>query len=386
MAVGDKITVAEYNSIQANMVAIMGTKWGQTYSSTQIANSPISITNISGNGATVTVTFTTQTSVIPFVVGEKLLIAGASVTAYNGSWTVVGTPTLSQVQFTSTVTTTGSTGGTITPVPRVTSAQWTALRNDLHRGYKHITGIDGTLTDPTTATVITDADRAAYAAMAGYLNTNQYATPALTPSAQGAIVNLLGPSDGIRTSTWSGSVTHTATLTFASSAEAQYYFNSGGQIQLSATLTGIPAVGAPGYDKASDWVTLLSGVGTIKFDYTSTTQVGGNTNNVTISSSTGFYDLTPGAAATQIFNKSTTSPTYSGNVYTVSVALDSTSKILTFTMVFNDLSTGQTAHPGNPYAIDEAVSGTLTSSVNGLYSNNTLTVSVTRPTGSSSGP
>jgi hypothetical protein len=104
----------------------------------------------------------------------------------------------------------------------------------------------------------------------------------------------------------------------------------------------------------------------------------------TRATSTGFYQLTPGAAATQIFSKSTTTPAYSPNSYTINAALNSASTVITFTIVFADLATTSGRPP--TWAIDEPIKGTITSYVDGFYANNASTVTVTRPSGSSTGP
>jgi len=76
----------------------------------------IVITAMSGNSTTVTVTYATQKT-IPFVTGQTVRIVGAIPTGYNGSWTVTGTPTTSQIQFTSSLTTTVTTFGFVQSTP-----------------------------------------------------------------------------------------------------------------------------------------------------------------------------------------------------------------------------------------------------------------------------
>ncbi len=69
----------------------------------------LAITNISGSGSLVTVTFAPQT-VVPFSSGATVTINGVSPDGYNGSWVVV-TGTDSSITFTSTLTTTPSFAG-----------------------------------------------------------------------------------------------------------------------------------------------------------------------------------------------------------------------------------------------------------------------------------
>jgi hypothetical protein len=103
---------------------------GMVLSGTGVASAQnITITAMSGNSTTVTVTYTTQKN-IPFVVGQTIKIVGAVPTGYNGSWVVSGTPTTSQVQFSSslvsTVTTLGYVQGTPTYITGTTSFTSTA--------------------------------------------------------------------------------------------------------------------------------------------------------------------------------------------------------------------------------------------------------------------
>jgi hypothetical protein len=77
----------------------------------------LTITNIAGNGNTVTVSFATQT-VPPAIENTNITIAGVNPAIYNGSY-VVDTCTTSQITFTSSVSNAYVSGGTVT-VP----AQW----------------------------------------------------------------------------------------------------------------------------------------------------------------------------------------------------------------------------------------------------------------------
>ena len=76
----------------------------------------ITITAMSGNSTVVTVTYATQKT-IPFVAGQTIKIVGAIPTGYNGSWVVTGTPTTSQVQFSSNLTSTVTTFGFVQSTP-----------------------------------------------------------------------------------------------------------------------------------------------------------------------------------------------------------------------------------------------------------------------------
>lgn len=155
--------------------------------------------------------------------------------------------------------------------------------------------------------------------------------------------------------TWGGAgqvqnLYHIVTMTFASVAQRNNYFNAGGEIRFAASITGASG------SKTTDWAALLSAMGTVKL----------NKWNVTASSGTsaglGEQDLT--STYQQLFIK-TGSGVYADNDYTIEGRSVSTTQ-LRFRITFND---GDVGTPGglpphfvdNP--IDEQVNGILNSSV-----------------------
>jgi len=83
-------------------------------------NTSLFVTGASGNGSTVTLTFTTQAQ-IPFAVGATISVTGINSTGagtYNGSFTVTAS-TLSSVSYTSATTATYNNGGEIDAVGAV---------------------------------------------------------------------------------------------------------------------------------------------------------------------------------------------------------------------------------------------------------------------------
>jgi hypothetical protein len=84
--------------------------------------------------------------------------------------------------------------------------------------------------------------------------------------------------------------------------------------------------------------------------YTGTTKIGGTGTPTTLSTATGFYALTPGAAATIIYKQFADTVPYTSNFIQHSVALDATSTVLTFTTVWS-------AADGDPISGGTASSG-----------------------------
>lgn len=154
-----------------------------------------------------------------------------------------------------------------------------------------------------------------------------------------------------RSASWGGSgdavqsIYHVVTFTFSSSDELDYYFNAGGELRFSAALT------SPSGSKAIDWQTLLSGMGTIKFDKYRITADSGTPNG----SGSGYDSLT--GAYRELFVK-VGSGNYAENEYTIE-GYKPSSTVLRFRIRFNDADTGELPGP-----VDESVSGTTTSYVN----------------------
>jgi hypothetical protein len=163
---------------------------------------------------------------------------------------------------------------------------------------------------------------------------------------------------GTSGATWS--ITFTNTVTFASADAMRYFFNAGGLIKLDVSKTaGVPS-GSPGDPEWNDLANNLcgdiyfSGVAashTIAgVSYTGTTRVGGSASPSILSTTTGRYALTAGAAATIIYKQFADTAPYTANFIQHSVALNAASTILTFTTLWSasdgDAISGGTASSG----------------------------------------
>jgi hypothetical protein len=159
---------------------------------------------------------------------------------------------------------------------------------------------------------------------------------------------------GSGTAAWT--ITFTHTLTFASANAARYFFNAGGIVRLQYGKT------STGTDHDPDWNTLAGQCGGIFFTgrvnsttntisgqaYTGTTRIGGTGGTqTTLATTTGFYNLTPGAAATTIFQLNNASSPYTPEFIRTQVALDAGSNILTFTTVWSDDGTSAAGTTAN---------------------------------------
>ena len=128
-----------------------------------------------------------------------------------------------------------------------------------------------------------------------------------------------------RSSTWNGLIYHEVAVTFSSADARRFFFNTGGELRISANNTSAST------PKGLDWAQLCSQVGTIKFSSESTLSTTGG------GSSIGNYDLT--SAFQNIYQKvgsGTYSAIYAGNIYTVKARSDIDTRII-FRIEFNDV-------------------------------------------------
>jgi hypothetical protein len=138
-------------------------------------------------------------------------------------------------------------------------------------------------------------------------------------------------------------MTFTQTLTFADANSARYFWNAGGRAVITMSKTGTST------DKDPDWNAFVATVGTISFvgrvnnnsqsiagsTYTGTSRTGGS-GTPTIATTTGWYSLTPGAAATQIYIISEGVAPYTSDTIKVTAAVNAGGTAITFTTVWHD--------------------------------------------------
>ena len=168
------------------------------------------------------------------------------------------------------------------------------------------------------------------------------------------------PNIGTASSTWSGStaktsataaaaggwtITFTQTVTFGSADQARYFFNAGGLILLDMSKS------STGTDKDPDWNAFVGQVGALVLvgrvnnaaqniggtSYTGFTRLfaGGGTQNA-LASNVGWYNLTAGAAATQMFQLYDATAPYTGDYINVTAAKNASSTAVTFVTTWYD--------------------------------------------------
>jgi len=229
-----------------------------------------------------------------------------------------------------------STGGT------VTATQWATLVNNLAAIGNHQGTSLTSRTAPVTGNTISILANVA-------TDINSVTSARGNAAASGTEVGTFSGTTSKTTATGSGTaswtITFTHTVTFGSAAEARYFFNAGGLIRLQYGKS------STGTDADGDWNTLAGQCGAIFFSgrinsttntiagqaYTGTTRIGGTGGTqTTLATTTGFYSLTPGAAATTIFQLNNASSPYTPDFIRTTVALNAGSTILTFVTTWSD--------------------------------------------------
>jgi hypothetical protein len=178
-----------------------------------------------------------------------------------------------------------------------------------------------------------------------------------------------GLTTGSQTSAWNGTITHTVTITGATSGSGssdnlKYFFNAGGSFRVSANITS-------GSSKNNTWSLMFTQMGEFVMNYTQTTYTGASA----IGSNIGFNDLT--TSDQLIGQKNAPSGSYAENRYYIYArkSANSTQVILTIQFQDNDL--------GDPN-FDENVTPTLNSIIS-QYRPSGSNVSVASPTAAGTG-
>ena len=159
------------------------------------------------------------------------------------------------------------------------------------------------------------------------------------------------------TSGASWTITFTNTVTFASAAAARYFFNAGGRIKIDVAKSSTGATGDPEWNDLSTtlcgdiYITGGTATQTISgASYTGTTKVGGTGTPTTLATTTGWYDLTAGAAATIVYKQFADTAPYTSNYIQHAIAKGASSDTLvittTWVAVDGDPISGGTAPTG----------------------------------------
>jgi hypothetical protein len=153
------------------------------------------------------------------------------------------------------------------------------------------------------------------------------------------------------------SITFTNTVTWASADAARYFFNAGGRIKIDVSKTATGATGDPEWNDLANTlcgdIFITGGTATQTIagaSYTGTTKVGGTGAPNILLTTTGWYDLTAGAAATIVYKQFADTAPYTANFIQHSIAKGASSNTLVITTLWSasdgDPITGGTASSG----------------------------------------
>jgi hypothetical protein len=222
-----------------------------------------------------------------------------------------------------------SAGGT------VTAAQWASLVNTL-----------ASMGSQTNTTITSRTAPVAGNVIAVLANVNADLTSVTTnrgnAAASGTEYGTFSGTTSKTTATGSGqsawTITFTHTVTFASADAARYFWNAGGIVKVKYGKS------STGTDTDPDWNTFAGLCGVINITgrvnsttqtiagvaYTGTTRIGGSGGTqTTLATTTGWYTLTPGAAATTLFQLNNATSPYTGEYIRTTAAVDAGSAVLT---------------------------------------------------------
>ena len=226
----------------------------------------------------------------------------------------------------------------------VTATQWATIVNNL------------TTSGTQTSTTLTSRTAPVTGNIIGILANVQTDITSITTNRGNAAAS------GTTSSTWTGAIAKTTatgsgqaawtivwtqTITFPSANQARYFWNAGGLVRLDMSKS------STGTDMDPDWNTFAGTVGTLYFSgrvnsaaqtiagtsYTGLTRVGGSGTPSPNLTTTGWYSLTPGAAATNIWQLNSTVSPYTGDYIGITAAVNAGSTVLTLVTTWNQTST-----------------------------------------------
>jgi hypothetical protein len=267
-------------------------------------------------------------------------------TTPNGNVNSIWGSGTSTVGYGQTALATVSTGGT------VTATQWASLVNTISSMAAHQGTTITSRTAPVTGNTI------AILSSVDFDLTNCFNNRFNAAAVGSQFTGWTGTNS--KTSTTSGAtwtITFTNTITFASADAARYFFNAGGLIKIDVSKTSTGNTGDPEWNDLANTlcgdIYISAGVNTQTVAgtaYTGTTKIGGTGTPNTLATTTGWFDLTAGAAATIVYKQFADTAPYTNNFIQHSLSKNAGSTALTITTLWS-------ASDGDPISGGTAASG-----------------------------
>lgn len=224
---------------------------------------------------------------------------------------------------------------TVSAAGSITATQWASLVNTLSSMGSQTNTTITARTAPTTGTTISVL--AALNTDLTNITTNRQNAAAVGTQFTG----WTGTNSKTSSTTGPFTITFTNTVTWDSADAARYFFNAGGLIKIDVSKTATGNLGDPEWNDLANTlcgdIYITSGTGTQTIAgtaYTGTTKIGGTGSPTTLATTTGWYDLVAGAAATIVYKQFADTAPYTSNYIQHSIAKNAGSTALTITTVW----------------------------------------------------
>ena len=244
-----------------------------------------------------------------------------------------------------------STISTVSASNTITATQWATLLSRISSSATHQGSSITSIASPSIGDTIS-----AYAALSTNITTID--TNRIDAAGTGTDTTDTAVTTGV---TWYTDNTHPETVTWAGGNEARYFFNAGGSIRIS-----FAHVGSTTSDKNTEWADLATQCGTIVLGAHSTAKSGGGGTATTLTTSTGYYELT--TSDTVIFKQFADTSPYTTNYIQVSAkvsaahgdGLGNNGEVITLTVLYQDDAADNIAYDKATYNVLDQVDGTTT--------------------------
>jgi hypothetical protein len=234
----------------------------------------------------------------------------------------------------------------------VTATQWASLVNTLASLGAHTNTVLTARSAPTAGTTISVL--AAVNTDITNVFTNRYNAVSLGSQFTGW-TGTNSKTAATSGATWT--ITFTNTVTWASAAAANYFFNAGGLIKIDVAKSSTGATGDPEWNDLATTLCgdiYISGLATAHtiagVSYTGTTKITGTGTPTTLSTGTGWDALVAGAAGTIVYKQFADTAPYTSNFIQHTIAKGASSNTLVITTLWSasdgDPITGGTAASG----------------------------------------
>ena len=230
-----------------------------------------------------------------------------------------------------------TTLSTVSSSTSITATQWSSLNSRVTSLGSQTNTTLTSRTNPTTGTLISILANIGTNITSCVTNRGNAQFSGTTSSTWSGTSFATGTGNIIGTGTAAWTITFTHTVDFGTADQARYFWNAGGLVRLDMSKT------STGTDSDPDWNAFIANVGTLYLSgrvassnqtiagatYTGFTRVGGSGTPSPNLTTTGWYSLTAGAAATSMWTLTNAVSPYTGDYVNIIAARNSTSTILT---------------------------------------------------------